>query len=121
MQRCSSSRACCGAGFRRRSLEEARVVHDRNRCLPSGFDFIHSALLLPELLEHLHKKVVINSFSFVHPNTMISKEAKIVWPLSGAEIGSSVKQVDAKTDGSSMYRPEVRRSIDRSIDRPLPH
>lgn len=79
-----------------------------------GFDFVHGSLLFDEL-RAAGKRVVINSYSFIHPNDMLdSATAPQVFPPVVEKHGEkrrvayAVRQVTAATGCSEIYAPEVQ-------------
>jgi len=82
-----------------------------------GFDFCHSALLIPEL-KRLGKNAVFLSYSFGHVNNL---EAETVFSCS--EKGPFVKLVSATSGGPPNYQPEIGycKSLDAQYPESAPH
>ena len=66
-----------------------------------GFDFVHAALLIPELIR-LDRRLVLLSYSFGDPDR-IGGEAPVVFDHGGA----IVKRVSARSVPDPHYGPEV--------------
>lgn len=82
-----------------------------------GFDFVHAAMLYPELLR-LGKRVVHVSYSFGDPGR-IGGEAPVVFEMDAAV----VKRVTARSEPDGYYGPEVHLAsfLDRRFPERAPH
>lgn len=81
-----------------------------------GFDFLHGALLWPEL-QRLGKRVVMGSYSFGDPRRIHDA------PVEFEEGEACVKRVSASSVGQSYYAPEVHSAsfLDAAYPTNAPH
>jgi hypothetical protein len=92
-----------------------------------GFDFVHGAILLPEL-HRLNKKIIFGSYSFGDPQDLQGQDAEIVFQSDetnlGEDQGVCVKRVTGRsTARHAEYAPEIHMCsfLDSEYPKNAPH